>query len=111
MKPSRDQTFMFFDVRAGEHVRLWAMFAYLLFVLFAYYIVKPVSRAMFLTKFDIDQLPLLYIVIAIFGGLFAYIYSRVAAKVSLNAAVAWAMSLSVASLLVMWWLIRLRIPW
>ncbi len=41
----------------GEHLRLWSMFLYLLFVLFAYYIVKPVSRAMFLTKFDIDKLP------------------------------------------------------
>jgi hypothetical protein len=33
------------------------MFLYLMFVLFAYYILKPVSRAMFLSKFDIDKLP------------------------------------------------------
>jgi hypothetical protein len=46
-----------FDIGRGEHLRLWAMYSYLLFVLFAYYIVKPVSRAMFLTKFDIDKLP------------------------------------------------------
>jgi ATP/ADP translocase/HEAT repeat protein len=100
-----------FDIRAGEHLRLWAMFFYLLFVLFAYYIVKPVSRAMFLTKFDIDKLPLLYILIALFGGILAYFYSRLATKVSLNAAISWAMGLSVLALVVMWWLIRLRIPW
>src|SRR5580704_14195570 len=100
-----------FDIRAGEHLRLWAMFFYLLFVLFAYYIVKPVSRAMFLTKFDIDKLPLLYILIALFGGILAYFYSRLATKVSLNAAISWAMGLSVLTLVVMWWLIRLRIPW
>jgi AAA family ATP:ADP antiporter len=100
-----------FDIRPGEHLRLWAMFFYLLFVLFAYYIVKPVSRAMFLTKFDIDKLPLLYILIALFGGILAYFYSRLAAKVSLNAAISWAMGLSVLALVVMWWLIRLRIPW
>src|ERR1051326_4839336 len=69
-----------FDVRSGEHLRLWAMFFYLLFVLFAYYIVKPVSRAMFLTKFDVDKLPLLYILIAIFGGILAYFYSRLATR-------------------------------
>ena len=100
-----------FDIRAGEHLRLWAMFFYLLFVLFAYYIVKPVSRAMFLTKFDIDKLPLLYILIALFGGILAYFYSRLATKVSLNAAISWAMGLSALALVVMWWLIRLRIPW
>jgi ATP:ADP antiporter, AAA family len=99
-----------FDIRAGEHLQLWAMFLYLLFVLFAYYIVKPVSRAMFLTKFDIDKLPLLYILIAIFGGIFAYFYSRLATKVSLGAAVTWAMGLSAFILVVLWWLIRLRIP-
>src|ERR1700727_3961747 len=70
----------FFDVRSGEHLRLWSMFFYLLFVLFAYYIVKPVSRAMFLTKFDIDKLPLLYILIALFGGIIAYFYSKVATR-------------------------------
>src|ERR1051326_7771849 len=100
-----------FDVRSGEHLRLWAMFFYLLFVLFAYYIVKPVSRAMFLTKFDIDKLPLLYILIAIFGGILAYFYSRLATRLSLHAAVSWAMGLSAVTLVVMWWLIRLRIPW
>jgi ATP:ADP antiporter, AAA family len=101
----------FVDIRQGEHLRLWAMFFYLLFVLFAYYIVKPVSRAMFLTKFDIDKLPSLYILIAIFGGILAYFYSRVATKTSLNAAVAWTMGLSTLTLVVMWYLIHLRIPW
>src|SRR5256885_3163420 len=76
-----------FDIRPGEHLRTWPMFFYLLFVLFAYYILKPVSRAMFLTKFDIDRLPSLYILIALFGGVFAYLYSKLAAKTSLRVAV------------------------
>ncbi len=85
------------------------MFFYLLCVLFAYYILKPVSRAMFLTKFDIDKLPQLYILIAVFGGVFAYLYSKLAAKTSLGAAVFATMSLSVASLWAMWAFIHL--PW
>src|SRR5215469_5639369 len=100
-----------FDIRPGEHVRTWAMFAYLLFVLFAYYIVKPVSRALFLTTFDIDKLPQLYILIAIFGGILAYLYSKLAARASLRTAVFVAMAISIASLVVMWWLTRLRLPW
>src|ERR1700748_1966639 len=87
-----------FDIRPGEHRRTWAMFFYLLFVLFAYYILKPVSRAMFLTKFDIDKLPQLYILIAVFGGIFAYLYRQLAARTSLRAAVLGVMSLSVVCL-------------
>jgi ATP:ADP antiporter, AAA family len=87
------------------------MFFYLLFVLFAYYIMKPVSRAMFLTKFDIDGLPSLYILIAVFGGLLAYLYSKLATKSSLRTAVFWAVALSVGSLVIMWWLIRMHLPW
>src|SRR5581483_4470072 len=90
-----------FDIRPGEHLRTWSMFFYLLFVLFAYYIVKPVSRAMFLTKFDIDKLPSLYILIAIAGGILAYLYSKLATKASLRIAVFAAMALSVVTLIVM----------
>src|SRR5436189_6425124 len=98
-----------FDIRAGEHVRTWAMFWYLFSVLMAYYIVKPVSRSMFLTKFDVDKLPSLYIVIAVAGGMFAYLYSRLAAKTSLHTAVFWTMLLSVISLCAMWDFIY--VPW
>src|ERR1044072_5176108 len=98
-----------FDIRPGEHLRTWSMFFYLLFVLFAYYILKPVSRAMFLTKFDPDNLPALYILIAGAGGIFAYLYSKLAARTSLRAAVFVTMLLSVVSLATMWALIHF--PW
>jgi ATP:ADP antiporter, AAA family len=98
-----------FDIRPGEHLRTWSMFFYLLSVLFAYYILKPVSRSMFLTKFDPDKLPQLYILIAVFGGVFAYLYSRMAAKTSLGTAVLAVMSLSVLSLLGIW--VFIGLPW
>jgi ATP:ADP antiporter, AAA family len=83
------------------------MFLYLLCVLFAYYILKPVSRAMFLTRFDTDRLPWLYMLMAAFGGVFAYLYSKLAAKTSLRAAVFGTMSLSVLCLIGIWALIHL----
>jgi AAA family ATP:ADP antiporter len=101
----------FFDIRPGEYARTLLMSLYLLFVLFAYYILKPVSRSLFLNKFDIDDLPSLYILIALGGGILAYLYSRLAVKASLRTAVFWAMALSVACLVAMWYLIRLRLPW
>ncbi len=59
----------FFDVRPGEYGRTLFMSLYLLLVLLAYYILKPVSRALFLNKFDIDKLPWLYVLIAVAGGI------------------------------------------
>jgi ATP:ADP antiporter, AAA family len=100
-----------FDIRPGEHVKTWSMFLYLLFVLFAYYIVKPVSRAMFLTRFDVDKLPGLYILIAVFGGILAYLYSKLAVRTSLRSAVFTATAVSIVSLVLMWWLIGLHLPW
>jgi ATP/ADP translocase len=83
------------------------MFCYLLCVLFAYYILKSASRSLFITKFDVDKLPQLYILIAAFGGAFAYLYSKLAAKTSLRTAVMSTMGLSVACLMAMWALIHL----
>jgi ATP/ADP translocase len=111
MRQLRSLRQQLFDIRPNEHLRVWSMFFYLLSVLFAYYIVKPVSRAMFLTRFDVDKLPSLYILIAIAGGFLAYFYSKLATKTSLRTAVLWATVLWTATLVLMWWLIRMKLPW
>lgn len=87
------------------------MFAYLLCVLFAYYILKPVSQAMFLNKFDVDDLPFLIILVAIGGGAMAYAYSRAAVKTSLPHAVTGTMIAAVACLVAIWWLLGFNLPW
>src|SRR5437016_11973524 len=101
----------FFDVRPGEYLRTCFIGLYLLFVLFAHYILKPVSRALFLNKFDIDKLPYLYIFIAAFGGILAYLYTKVAIRSSLRTAVAGAMGFSAGMMVLIWWLIQLNHPW
>src|SRR5690242_14029454 len=100
-----------FDIRKGEYARTAFMSLYLLFVMVAYYILKPVSAAMFLNKFNIDKLPYLYILIAGGGGVLAYLYTRVALKASLTVAVAWTMLIAVVCLIALWWLIGLNFPW
>src|SRR5436309_3225310 len=97
-----------FDIRPGEYRRTIFMSLYLLFVLFAYYVLKSASESMFLNKFDIDKLPNLYILMAIFGGALAFVYSRTAARTSLHAAVTWTVFLSAACLLGMWYPLRNR---
>lgn len=100
-----------FDLREGEGLRTFFMSLYLLVVLFGYYILKPVSAAMFLAKFKIEDLPYLYILIAIAGGLLATLYTRVAVRTSLMAAVSWATAVAVVSLVVFWQLVQLKLPW
>jgi AAA family ATP:ADP antiporter len=98
----------FFDVRPGEYGRTIFMALYLLFVMFAYYILKSASESMFLNKVDIDKLPYLYILMAVFGGTLAYGYGKLAAQTSLSAAVFWTMLASVACLVGMWFPLRTR---
>lgn len=100
-----------FDVREGERLRTLFMSLYFLFALFSYYILKPASRALFLNKFDIDKLPYLYILIAAAGGLMAYGYTKIALKVSLQAAVTWSTAIIVACLFGLWWLVGLGLTW
>ena len=100
-----------FDVRKGEYGRTLFMSLYLLCVMVAYYILKPVSAAMFLNKFSIDKLPYLYILIAVAGGMLAYLYTRIALKSSLTTAVSWTMLISIVCLIALWWLIGLNLPW
>ncbi len=100
-----------YDVRPGEGMRTLFMCLHMFFVLFAYYILKPVSQALFLNKFDIDQLPYLYILIAIVGGMLAYAYTAVAVRSSLTAAVNWSTAITVACLLALWWMLRFNFDW
>ncbi len=100
-----------FDIRTGEAGRAFSMAAYLLLVLFAYYILKPVSRALFLARFDIDRVPYLHILIALVGGIFATYYSKAAAKWSLRAAVTWTTAAAIGCLILFWWILQMKIPW
>lgn len=101
----------FFDVRPGEGVRLACLGIYMVLVLFAYYILKPVSRAMFLHKFDIDDLPYLYILIAAAGGAMAYFYTKLAVRSSLVAAVNAATFFMIGLLTLIWYLLQFQWEW
>ncbi|MGO9261572.1 MAG: Npt1/Npt2 family nucleotide transporter [Bryobacteraceae bacterium] len=100
-----------YDVRPGEGVRTLFMALHMTCVLFAYYILKPLSQALFLSKFDIDQVPPLYVLIAIVGGLVAYAYTRVAVRSSLAAAVNWSTAITVVCLLAIWWMLQFNFGW
>lgn len=98
----------FFDIRPGEYRRTIFMSLYLLFILFSYYVLKSASESMFLNKFDIDKLPTFYIAMAVFGGILAYVYTRIAARTSIHMAVTLTMFASVAFMILVWFPLRTR---
>ncbi len=100
-----------FDIREGEGPRVACIGIYMVLVLFAYYILKPVSRAMFLHKFDIDDLPYLYILIAAAGGAMAFVYTKLAVRSSLTTAVNFATALMVFVLVGIWYLLQFQWEW
>ncbi len=95
-----------FDVREGERLRTLFMSLYLFLVLYVHYILKPISRGLFVGEYKIDKLPFLYILIAVAGGLLMSVYTKVALRTSLRASVTWTMSLAVLSIVVFWWLVQ-----
>ena len=99
----------FYDVRPGERARTLLMALHMMFVLFAYYILKPVSRALFLNKFEIDRLPLLNVLIAVCGGILAYLYTRVAVRASLQVAIYWSTGIALCCLVAIWWLLQFEL--
>ena len=66
---------------------------------------------MFLSQFDIDKLPWLYVVIAGFGGIFAYLFTKVALRTNLKTAVTASMFLAIAALVAIWYLLGLNLRW
>ena len=100
-----------FDVRRGEHQRTAFMALYLFFVMVAYYILKPVSAAMFLHKLGARELPYLYMMVAGIGGLVSYAYTKTAVRSSLANAVTWAMGVAVLCLVALWYVIGMNVSW
>jgi len=101
----------FFDIRKGEHTKTFLMFTYLLLVLFAYYILKPVRNSLFLNNFDIDKLPYLYILIALVVGAIASLYTKFSASFSLNKLITSTLIIVISVLVLFWWLLRFKWPW
>ncbi len=100
-----------FDVRQGEVARTLFMSLYFFLILCAVHILKPIAWSLFLHRFSIDELARLYILIAFVGGLLAYVYSRLAVKVSLWAAVAGSTLVMVTVLFALWRAVSSGVAW
>ncbi|MCF8090883.1 MAG: hypothetical protein K9K40_00300 [Desulfotignum sp.] len=91
-----------FDVREGEVHRTVGMFVYLLLLVAALMMIKPVSTALFLTQFGARHLPFAYILTALFAATLAYGYSVMLKKTVLETLMKSTLSSAIFLLLVFW---------
>lgn len=89
-----------FDVRPGEYARTIFMALYFYCSLSAVYVLKTFATSFFLSGLaDVKrELPYLYLLVAIVGGMVAYFYTRLAMRISLIAASAGSSAVMLACL-------------
>lgn len=64
------------DIRPGEYGRTALMFSWMFLLIAAYVVMKAVRDSLFLHKLGVAQLPLVYILVALFSGMVAWLYAR-----------------------------------
>jgi len=95
-----------FDIREGEGLRAFLMFASIFLLIASLLIVKPVRNSLFLVKFGVEKLPYVFVLVALFSALVAYIYSKYSRKVRLNYLMLTTLLISIACLFVFWLLLH-----
>jgi AAA family ATP:ADP antiporter len=97
------------DIRKGEASRVLIMFSYIFLILASYYILKPMTRSLFLYKLGPTQLPFVYMLVALVVGAVAVIYARLAAKFRLNQLILGTTLFLITNLVLFWWLLSINI--
>ena len=99
------------DIRKGEGLLVTFMFAYYYLILITYYFLKPVRDSLFLVSLGPEQLPLVFILIALVVAPITTFYSRSARSFSLTQVMNVTMAVLIANLLLLRWLIQLDQAW
>ncbi|MEW5975094.1 MAG: Npt1/Npt2 family nucleotide transporter [Acidobacteriota bacterium] len=100
-----------FDIREGEYLRTLLMFSYLLLIIGCYITTKSVRDALFLKKLGAEQLPFVYILIAVVVGVVSSIYSRAALGTPVVRLIRFTSLISVAGFVGFRWLLEYDWPW
>ncbi len=97
-----------FDIREGEFKRALLMMLYIFLVISSNLILKPTVISLFLSEFGIDQLPIVFIFVAIFAAVGISIYSHSLKTTSINIIIVRTLLYSNFSLFVFWILIEIN---
>ncbi len=99
------------DIRKGEGILVTLMFAYYYVILITYYFLKPARDSLFLVRLGPEQLPLVFILIALIVAPVTTLYSRSARSYSLTRVMNVTLVILIANLFFLRWLIELDQSW
>ncbi len=95
-----------FDIRDGEWLRAFMMFAYMFLIIGSLMIVKPIRNSLFLTKFGASQLPFAYVLVAIVAAFVVWIYSKISSRIRLSQHIFYTNVLFIAAFSISWLLLN-----
>ena len=99
------------DIRKGEFALTFLMFIYYYLVLVAYYFLKPARDGLFLVRIGPEQLPIVFILIALVALPMITLYVRLTRVLKLTQLMNATTAVLIASLLILRWLIQLDYSW
>ncbi len=91
-----------FDIREGEATVVTGMFFYGFLIIASLSILKPVRNSLFLVRYGYERLPFVFVLVALFSGLVAVVYSKYSKKSRLNRLIQSTLFISIAVLLAFW---------
>jgi len=101
----------FVDIRKGEGILVTLMFSYYYLILITYYFLKPARDSLFLVRLGPEQLPFVFILIALIVVPVTTLYSRSARSFSLTRMMNITIAVLILNLIVLRWLIQLDHAW
>ncbi len=93
------------DIREGELKRTAIMAGYLFVIIAAHNILKPMSRSLFVVNSGVHELPKLYIMVALVGGVVVMIYLQFANRLRLDRLINGTCFFLISNLLLFWFLL------
>ncbi|UCG51004.1 MAG: HEAT repeat domain-containing protein [Candidatus Latescibacterota bacterium] len=99
------------DIRRGEIALTLLMFFYYYLLLVTYYFLKPARDSLFLVKLGAEQLPIVFILIALIVVPITTLYSRASRSLKLNQLINATALILIINLFVLRWLLELTQPW
>jgi AAA family ATP:ADP antiporter len=94
-----------FNIHEGEGFKASLMFFYGFLLIASFLILKPAVNSLFLEKFGAGKLPHVFVLVALFSVIIAWIYSRYSKKIRLNLMIIATILVSIACLLIFWLLL------
>lgn len=85
------------------------MSAYIFVVVASYNVLKPMTRSLFVSNLGLEQLPVLYMVLALVAGVFVALYLRISRRLKLDLLIKSSTLFLIATLLGQRWLLSLQI--